>query len=74
MFAHEASDICKFDKTCTNNLCSFRQTKVPEGELIEENSDDYNESEENNIEVESCESFGEMFDDIEDLIAYIRPW
>ena len=29
-----------------------------------------NESEENDIMVESCESCGEMFDDIEDLIDH----
>ena len=57
-------------KKCTKNLCSFRHTKVPKVDLIEENIDDYNESEENNIEVESCESCGEMFDDIEDLIDH----
>ena len=68
MFAHEASDICKFDKNCTKNLCSFRHAKVPEVEPIDENSDDYIESEEN--EVESCDFCGEMFGDIDDLIDH----
>ena len=37
-----------------------------EEEPDDKESDDYNQSEE--IEAESCESCGEMFDDIEDLI------
>ena len=35
MFAHKMSDMCKFDKTCTGNLCSFGHTKS-----IEEEPDD----------------------------------
>ena len=39
-----------------------------EEEHDDKESDDYNQSEEN--VVESCESVGEMFDDIEDLIDH----
>ena len=69
MFAHEASAICKFDRSCANDLCSFRHSKVPE-EPIEENGDTDNESEENDMEVEPCESCGQIFDEIEDLIDH----
>ena len=78
MFAHELSDMCKFDKKCTKNLCSFVHTQSTEVEPDDKEIDDYddseeteyveNESEEN--EVEPCESCGEMFDDIEDLIDH----
>jgi hypothetical protein len=68
MFAHEASEMCKFDEKCTKNLCSFSNKKVPEIEPIGENSDDFNESEEN--EVEACDFCGEMFDEIEELIDH----
>ena len=68
MFAHEKSDMCKFDNKCTSILCSFGHTKSIEEELDDKESDDYNQSEE--IEVESSESCGEMFDDIEDLIDH----
>ena len=64
IFAHEASDMCKFDKKSV----LFWTYKSIEEEPDDKESDDYNQSEEN--EVESCESFGEMFDDIEDLIDH----
>ena len=66
MFVHEMSDMCKLDKTYTFNLCSFRHTKTNEEEPFDNESDD--ENEEN--EVEPCESCGQLFDDIEDLIDH----
>jgi hypothetical protein len=67
MFAHETSDMCKFDKKCTRNLCSFGHTSIEEESDDKENEDNI-QSEEN--EVEPCESCGELFDDIEDLIDH----
>ena len=67
MFAHELSDMCKFDKKCTRNLCSFGHTSIEEEPDDKENEDN-NQSEEN--EVEPCESCGEIFDNIEDLIDH----
>ena len=66
MFAHEKSDMCKFDETCTKNLCSCRHTKSTEEETGDETSDDIDDSEEN--EAESCDFCGEVFGDIDDLI------
>ena len=72
MFAHVASDICKFDQKCSNNLCSFTHSKVPEEEPVDEHSENDNESEseDNELDVEPCESCGQLFDDIEDLIDH----
>ena len=65
MFAHEISDMCKLDKNCTRNLCSYRHT-TNEDEPNDQESDDENEE----IQIEPCESCGEIFDDIEDLIDH----
>ena len=66
ILAHEQSDMCKFDKKCTRNLCSFGHTKSIEVESDDQESEDYNESEE--IEGEFCDFFVEMFDNIDYLI------
>ena len=52
----------------TKNLCYYRHTKsIAEGPVDNKCNDD-NETGES--EVEACESCGEMFDEVEDLIDH----
>ena len=69
MFAHEVSNMCKFDSKCTTILCSFRHKESPIEETVDEESDEPNDTEENS-EVEYCNFCSEAFDDIDDLIDH----
>jgi hypothetical protein len=60
MFAHEVSNMCKFDQKCTKNVCYYRYTKSIKEGPVDEKDEDENETVKGKFE--ACESCGKMFD------------